>query len=117
MECSPNGVFEDHATQAFWYRRQPVPAFTVERSDNGIEGRTQALVQSYCPSVQGFTSASLSIRLLDENVTWNFGERDLSNFLGTLRTLVDADGSQRLPNDRRITGGHFFFCPFDLNTC
>ncbi len=31
LEASPSGEFEDHPSQAFWYRRQPVPAFTVDR--------------------------------------------------------------------------------------
>ena len=43
MEYSPSGEFEDHPSQAFWYREQPVPAFTVERSPERIEIRTEHL--------------------------------------------------------------------------
>ena len=32
LEYSPSGEFEDHPSQAFWYREQPVPEFTVKRS-------------------------------------------------------------------------------------
>ncbi len=96
IEYGPNGVFEDRASQAFWYRRQPVPRFEVSRKGNQVEIRTQALALRYHPFGQGFSPASLSIELLNENVTWRYGERDLSNLFGTLRTLDNADGAQKL---------------------
>ena len=33
LEYSPTGAFEDRPSQAFWVRKQPVPAFDVRRSD------------------------------------------------------------------------------------
>ena len=58
MEYSPSGEFEDHASQAFWYRGQPVPAFTVESSDARIEISHRAPAPDlYRPARPGSASA------------------------------------------------------------
>ncbi|MFZ4814512.1 MAG: TIM-barrel domain-containing protein [Phototrophicaceae bacterium] len=84
MEYSPNAVFEDRASQVFWHRRQPVPAFTVNTLAGGVEIITDGLHLRYSGA---FNSGGLQITLLDSGLTWHFGQRDLHNLGGTARTL------------------------------
>ena len=53
--------FEDRPSQAFWYRRQPVPDFQVRQSEEQIEIETKDLLLRYHHNTQGFTPSSLSI--------------------------------------------------------
>ncbi|KAB2861849.1 MAG: hypothetical protein F9K46_07885, partial [Anaerolineae bacterium] len=43
LEYHPDGIFEDRASQAFWYRDQPVPGFTSRFSANAVEIETAYL--------------------------------------------------------------------------
>jgi len=92
MEYSPSGQFEDHPSQAFWYRRQPVPPFEVSRSEETLELRTAGLRLSYTHTPAGFTPQTLAVELLAGRRTWRFGERDTGNLHGTTRTLDGKDG-------------------------
>jgi hypothetical protein len=40
IEYSPSGEFEDHASQAFWFRQQPVPDFKLTHTDQLVEIET-----------------------------------------------------------------------------
>ena len=99
LEFSPSGQFEDHPSQVFWYRQQPVPAFEVLRSGEGIEITTRHLRLSYNPTLagaNGFSRKALSIEVFATGHTWRFGDRDHTNLGGTTRTLDGADGEVRL---------------------
>ncbi|MEP7293351.1 MAG: alpha-xylosidase, partial [Chloroflexota bacterium] len=47
LEYDPAGVFEDRASQTFWYRQQPVPDFRVTEQENGVEIETDCLHLRY----------------------------------------------------------------------
>jgi len=97
LETSPSGEFEDHPSQTFWYREQPVPSFTVERSAEKIEIRSEHLRLSYDISPAGFNSQTLTIEVLSTGVVWRYGmQRDRANLRGTARTLDGTDGFVRL---------------------
>jgi alpha-glucosidase (family GH31 glycosyl hydrolase) len=94
LEYSPTGAFEDRPSQAFWYRRQPVPTFDVRRSDGAIEIETEHLFLRYTQHAHGFTPVSLCITLKASGVTWCYGDRSWAagNLQGTTRTLDEVDG-------------------------
>jgi alpha-glucosidase (family GH31 glycosyl hydrolase) len=93
MEYSPSDQFEDHASQAFWYRHQSVPDFEVERSAEQIEIITQHLHLRYAIQERGFTPEALQVTLRDAEETWRYGDPDVANLGGTRRTLDGADGA------------------------
>lgn len=92
LEYSRTNTFEDRASQAFWTRRQPVPAFTTTQTAEQIEIETAALRLRHRITAEGFTADTLSIVLKETGVTWRFGDRDRHNLRGTARTLDGADG-------------------------
>lgn len=94
LEYSPNGAFEDRPSQAFWYRKQPVPAFDVRREDGNIVIETEYLLLRYTEHARGFTPVSLCITLKASGVTWCYGDRSWAagNLQGTTRTLDEVDG-------------------------
>ena len=97
LEYSPSGGFEDHPSQAFWYREQPVPAFTVERSPERIQIHTEHLHLSYLISPAGFSAQALFVEVLATGAVWHYGTpRSRANLMGTARTLDGADGAVRL---------------------
>lgn len=97
IEYSPTGQFEDHPSQTFWFRQQPVPPFEVKQESERVEIRTEHLRLAYQPDPAGFTRQTLSIEVLATGATWHYGERsDRGNLRGTARTLDGADGRIRL---------------------
>ena len=93
MEYSPSGQFEDRPSQAFWYREQPAPAFSVARDGDEIEIRTDHLRLCSRGGAGGFTPANLSVEVAATGAAWSFGmQRDRGNLRGTARTLDGADG-------------------------
>jgi alpha-glucosidase (family GH31 glycosyl hydrolase) len=96
LEYSPSGEFEDYASQAFWFRRQPVPAFEVPRRDESVEILTDHLRLRYNEQAGEFSPATLSIELLKTGTVWHYGDRDWKNLSGTARTLDEANGRIRL---------------------
>lgn len=98
MEYSPTGEFEDHPSQVFWYRRQPVPDFQVRRSAEKLEIETSYLHLVYQPSVQGFTPVNLAVLVKATGQTWQFGDPFWrgGNLMGTARTLDTAVGEVNL---------------------
>ena len=96
LECSPHDAFEDRASQAFWFRWQPVPEFKVVQSPNRIEIITDHLHLRYTVSRLGFRRDTLSIELRETETVWHFGDRNPDNLRGTARTLDGADGRVRL---------------------
>ena len=96
LEYDPAGVFEDRASQTFWYRQQPVPAFTVNTDPIGIEIETDSLLLRYTENSTGFTPETLSIRLKSTGAVWRPGDSDSQNLKGTTRTLDFVNGSTPL---------------------
>ena len=96
MEHSPNGQFEDRPSQVFWYRRQPVPTFTVSQTDDSLEIETDELLVKYTGKGDDFSRRNLSVHVKATGVTWRPGARDQRNLRGTFRTLDEADGAVRL---------------------
>lgn len=96
MEYSLANKFEDRATLAFWYRKQPVPEFKVIKNDNSLEIITEYLHLRYKLMKNDFTNDSLSIDLLKENKTWRYLDRAYDNLKGTARTLDGAAGEIHL---------------------
>jgi alpha-glucosidase (family GH31 glycosyl hydrolase) len=92
MEYSPSGVFEDRASQAFWYREQPVPAFTVGETRGWARIETPALVLHYLPG-KPFADTTLMVDLKETGVTWRYGDPDPGNLGGTARTLDEVNGA------------------------
>ncbi len=92
MEYSQSNAFEDRASQAFWYRRQPIPPFRSTQASDGIEIETEHLLLRYRVTEAGFTAETLSVLVKELGVTWRLGDRDRRNLRGTARTLDKADG-------------------------
>ncbi len=105
LEYAPDGRFEDRPSQAFWYRRQPVPDFQVDRADDGITLTTEHLRLEYRDDGGPFSHDSLSITLLPGGPTWRYGDFDADNLKGTARTLDRADGEIELEPGLLSRGG------------
>lgn len=98
LEYSPADSFEDRPSQAFWFRRQPVPPFQARQGENLLEIETEHLVLTYHPNERGFTPCSLSIHVKATNMAWFFADHawKSANLYGTARTLDQADGGIEL---------------------
>ncbi|MCA9949305.1 MAG: SCP2 sterol-binding domain-containing protein [Anaerolineales bacterium] len=93
LEYSPTAEFEDRPSQAFWYRRQPVPDYKVMTENGRFTLNTEYLQLNYQSNTLGFTAESLTITLKANNTIWHFGQDNSSNLLGTARTLDNIDGA------------------------
>jgi alpha-glucosidase (family GH31 glycosyl hydrolase) len=96
MEYSPNERFEDRPSQAFWYRSQPVPDFTVRQDGDCLEIDTGALHLTYDLRAGGFNPQSLAIHIKAMDRTYYYGDPDDANLMGTYRTLDGVDGKVNL---------------------
>ena len=97
MEFSPSGEFEDHPTQTFWYRNQPVPVFDVVANDQRVEIETEYLHLSYRVNPNGFTPTTLQVIVKATGTAWHYGDNAwrTGNLGGTYRTLDEAAGFVR----------------------
>jgi alpha-glucosidase (family GH31 glycosyl hydrolase) len=97
MEYSPSGEFEDHPSQAFWYRDQPVPNYESSINGNEIEIETQYLHLKYSINQRGFSPANLKVVVKSTGFTWHYGVDPYrsGNLGGTYRTLDEAAGFVR----------------------
>lgn len=113
MEFSPNGIFEDRASQFAFFRDFPENNFTVKCFDGWLKIETSNLLLLYRED-EVFTQNTLSIKLKTEPAsTWFFGEyfEDLG---GTARTLDRTNGPVRL--DRGVCSRYGFSVIDDSNT-
>lgn len=97
MEWQENGRFIDAPSQAFWYRRQPVPNFTAQQDGQTLTITTDHLILTYHGGP--FIAESLTISNLQSpnlQFTWHFGDCDPANLLGTTRTLDNVSGNTEL---------------------
>ncbi len=91
LEYDSDGCFEDRASQTMWYRQQPVPVFTVQRSATCVSVETAAFALNYSVG-QPFTPESLSIQVKATGTVWHPGDVDTGNLKGTTRTLDFING-------------------------
>jgi hypothetical protein len=93
LEYHPDGCFEDRASQAFWFRAQPVPEFRAEIAANTLEIETAFLHLRYRRAAgEGFSPETLSITLKSSGMVWHPGDSAGDNLLGTTRTLDAING-------------------------
>lgn len=117
LEYSPDGIFEDRASQAVLNRDFPTPVFTTREKNGQIEISTSAFHLIYDMD-NPFTAASLTIdvknRYSNYGARWRFDERTFSdpprhlNLLGTVRTLDKQDGAVPLDFGLMSQGGHAY---------
>ena len=92
LEYSPDGVFEDRASQVAFYRDFPRSTFTHSVEDGVLTLQTEALQLRYKLG-EAFAEDTLSVKLLVEPASvWHFGE-DFEDLGGTARTLDEVDGA------------------------
>ena len=90
LEYEKDGHFTDNATQTVLNRDFPRVEFTVlEDTEDRLVFETVWLRVTY--DKKPFSSMGLSIELLAENTTWNYGDNG-RNLLGTVRTLDETNG-------------------------
>ncbi len=104
MEQVPGGDFEDRASLTFINRNLPVPSFAVEKSDQWLEIRTDALRLKYRRNSGAFDKDNLQIRfnLNGESIHWTPGMVNTGNLLGTTRTVDGFEGTLRLRDGTRL---------------
>ena len=90
LEYSPEGVFEDRASQVAFYRDFPACSFSVTEENGLLTLETDKVVLSYrtdCNFQDG-----LVLKLKDEPASsWRFGE-EFETLGGTAKTLDEIDG-------------------------
>ena len=93
LEYDPEGIFEDRATQSFFYRDLEESPHTVAVEDGCILIDTPDLVLEYREN-EPFAPETLSIRLKSfPGALWHFGEKEAEQLKGTARTLDEANGA------------------------
>ena len=91
MEYSPEGIFEDRASQSVFYRDFPAVPFTLNRENGLLVLRTEHIILTYQENAP-FAEGTLNLRLLQEPASqWNFGE-DFEDLGGTTKTLDKVNG-------------------------
>ena len=98
LEYSPDGVFEDRATQMVLNRDFPVPEFTVSWKGSILRLSTENLHLQYDTS-RPFSKSSLFIKVQGNlsmyHSIWRFGDEP-DDLKGTTRTLDFVDGATEL---------------------
>lgn len=95
LEYQKDGQFVDDLTQIVANRNFPEVSSKLTNLDNGIRIETDGLVIDY--DEKEFSGFGLSITLKENNAKWTYNEIG-ENYLGTARTLDEADGPVRLEN-------------------
>ena len=99
MEYSPNGVFEDRASQVAFHRDFPKCEFNYELKDGILTLWTEHLLLTLNDGVP-FTAETLQIKLLQEpGSVWHYGD-PIDDLGGTARTLDKVNES--CPLDRGV---------------
>lgn len=95
MEFSEEGIFEDRPSQIFFHRFSEKPEFNVNINDDVLVINTDYFILSYSINMP-FSQKTLSIKLVAQEVidssTWEYGQKEKGNRLGTSRTLDGIDG-------------------------
>ena len=91
LEYSPEGKFEDRASQKVFYRDFPKCQYHAQEQEGILTLETEALILRYSTN-KPFDENSLSIRLKIEPAScWRYGE-DFEDLGGTTQTLDRVDG-------------------------
>ncbi len=94
LEYSPDGIFEDRATQTVFHRDFTRCDFTLTQKSDGIELKTRFLRLTY--NEKEFSASGLCIQLegnlTDYQSVWRYGQ-PVSDLGGTARTLDEANGA------------------------
>lgn len=103
LEYSPEGCFEDRATQTVWNRDFPEVSFTLKEKADGLEIFTAKAHLIY--DKKEFSANGLSIQAVGDysayHSIWHYGE-EFQSLGGTARTLDMADGE--IPLEDGIIG-------------
>lgn len=101
LEYSPDGIFEDRATQSVLFRDFPKTAFKMVCGKDGIEIHTSRLHLRY--NEKEFSGHGLSIQVKGNlsayHSIWHYGE-NIKDLGGTARTLDEANGA--IPLERGV---------------
>lgn len=108
LEYSPDGQFEDGATQTVLNRDFPETTFQIKETEDELQIMTEGLQLNY--DKKEFTSHGLSCKCLGQIIpffssTWHFGVPS-RNLKGTARTLDGVDGACELEDGILSRGGH-----------
>lgn len=99
LEYSPDGVFEDQATQTVLNRRFEPVSFKLLESEDELQIITSAFHLVYVKGEEGFTANNLYIEMLGDyskhDNVWHFGE-ETQDLRGTARTLDKVNGATPL---------------------
>lgn len=91
MEYDKEGIFEDRASQSFFYRNFKPVDYVVDETDASLRVETEKLILSYVKEAE-FAVDTLSIRLKCEPASvWNYSE-DFEELGGTASTLDGING-------------------------
>ena len=96
LEFSPNSNFDDRATQVFWQRAHGVPDYVVWDDAKKLDIKTKNLQLSCTKGSIKMIKRSLMIKVQDTNATWQLGDDNELNLMGTARTLDESDGRIQL---------------------
>lgn len=95
MEYSPQGVFEDRASQSVFFRDFPKNQISNKSNDGWLTIETENVILTYKENEE-FSADTLSIRLkIEPASTWNYGE-EFEDLKGTTKTLDEAHGAVAL---------------------
>lgn len=97
MEFDPQKNFEDHASQVFFYRDQPVPFFNTWKQDGWLHIETDHLQLRFKENGR-FHWRDLHITLKQTGRTWQYSYPDETNLGGTIRTLDSTNGRLSFPD-------------------
>ncbi len=97
LEFDPNKNFENHASQVFFYRDQPVPFFNTWKQDGWLHIETDHLDLRFKENGR-FHWRDLHITLKQTGRTWQYSYPDETNLGGTIRTLDSTNGRLSFPN-------------------
>jgi alpha-glucosidase (family GH31 glycosyl hydrolase) len=96
MEWSKDSVFEDRASLVFINRNLPVPAISLNESNEYLVISTDKMILRYKKYSGKFTPDNLKINFVfnQQAVRWIPGMIDTLNLKGTTRTLDGTDGEK-----------------------
>lgn len=97
MEFDPLQNFEDHASQVFLYRDQPVPPFNTWKQGGWLHIETDRLHLRFVENGR-FHWRDLHITVKETGKTWQYSWPDQANLGGTVRTLDSFNGRLSLPD-------------------
>ena len=113
MEYSPDGVFEDRASQTAFYRDFPKCEYTYQKENGILTIETESFKLTYRENMS-FSQESLQISLLvTPGTAWKYG-CDFEDLGGTVKTLDTVDGA--IPLGRGVVSQNGFSVLDDSQT-